>query len=135
MNTVLIFSHPDIGASLRTAALMTLKILPCEVITINCPQDVEPEHIVINALKTLENIKSDIGLVIFSDIFGATPHNIASLVAKRTLHKTLVISGINLPMLIRTLNYITLPLQAVCEKAIEGGLAGICEKNGNTYDS
>ncbi len=135
MNTILIFSHPGIGASLRKAALATLKTLPCKVITISCSQDVDPEQMVAKALKTLKNIKLEEGLIIFSDIFGATPHNIANLVAKRTAHQTLLISGINLPMLIRTLNYITLPLAAVCEKAIEGGLHGICENSGNSYDT
>ncbi|MEW8491088.1 MAG: hypothetical protein AB2657_15405 [Candidatus Thiodiazotropha endolucinida] len=40
-----------------------------------------------------------------------------------------MISGINLPMLIRTLNYQTMDLDGLTEKAVSGGKEGIicCE--------
>lgn len=125
MNTVLIFSHPGIGSALRTAAQSALTVLPCEVITIDCPQDAEPQARVADALSRIKAI--DENIIIFTDIFGATPHNIATLFAEQSHRRTLIISGVNLPMLMRTLNYITLPLETLCEKAIEGGLTGICD--------
>lgn len=127
MNTIMIVTHPGIGDALREAALATLKKLPCDVITINCPQDADTQKIAEKALTSLQSNSEDEGLIIFSDVFGATPHNTAKTIADNVKQKTHLISGINLPMLMRTLNYIDLSLDEVCEKAIKGGAKGICD--------
>ncbi len=127
MNTVIMITHPGIGDALRAAALATLKSLPCDVIAINCPQDADTQKITDKVLAMIESRSNDEGLIIFSDVFGATPHNTAQTVANNVKQKTHLISGINLPMLMRTLNYIDLSLDEVCEKAIKGGAKGICD--------
>jgi mannose PTS system EIIA component len=63
------------------------------------------------------------GVLIFSDIFGATPCNLAC--------KLLVpghiegIAGVNLPMLIRALTYRTRNLETMMKKAVSGGCDGV----------
>jgi PTS system ascorbate-specific IIA component len=63
------------------------------------------------------------GVLVLSDIYGATPCNIAS----RLLQAGRVegVAGVNLPMLVRALAYRNLPLDKLVEKVIEGGVAGI----------
>lgn len=68
-------------------------------------------------------------VLILTDLFGATPHNIASkLVVKNKIE---VISGLNLPMLIRAISYRNTGLFLCAKKALEGGLSGIIHINDN----
>lgn len=63
------------------------------------------------------------GVLVLSDIFGATPCNIASKLMEPGLVE--VLSGVNLPMLVRALAYRNEPLATVLEKASMGATAGI----------
>ena len=67
------------------------------------------------------------GVLVLTDIYGATPCNIAM----RLLEKGRVegLSGVNLPMLIRALTYRNEPLAAAVEKALSGGVEGVVHMN------
>ena len=125
MNTVLLVTHEGIGSTLQIAATNTLKTLPCEIISIDCPQDADLDALLESALGALQGAGKDV--LIFSDLYGASPHNLAQQIKTALGEKAHLISGLNLPMLLRTLNYIDLPLADLCKKAIEGGVKGICE--------
>lgn len=58
-----------------------------------------------------------------TDLFGATPCNISQNLTHENELK--IVSGLNLPMLLRTLNYAHLPLSELTQKAISGGIEGI----------
>src|SRR5487761_2148865 len=63
------------------------------------------------------------GVLVFSDILGATPSNIATrLLAPGRVEG---ISGVNLPMLIRALTYREEALATVAQKAMSGGVTGV----------
>ncbi|MFT4606538.1 MAG: PTS system mannose-specific IIA component [Urechidicola sp.] len=63
------------------------------------------------------------GILILTDICGATPYNLAKYFA---IDKNInVVSGINLPMLLRVLNYPDQSLQALSLTAIEGARKGV----------
>jgi PTS system ascorbate-specific IIA component len=62
------------------------------------------------------------GLIIFTDICGATPDNIAKRLSSDT---RIVISGLSLPMLFRVCNNPTLSLEVLSQKAVSGGHDGI----------
>jgi PTS system ascorbate-specific IIA component len=63
------------------------------------------------------------GVLILSDICGATPCNIASRLINPS-HAELL-SGVSLPMLVRALTYRDEPLASVIEKAMTGGVNGV----------
>ncbi len=65
----------------------------------------------------------DQGILILTDLFGATPANLAAYFAAG--HKIKVVSGLNLPMLIRVLNYNEQGLDRLAAIAIEGARTGI----------
>jgi PTS system ascorbate-specific IIA component len=67
------------------------------------------------------------GVLVLTDIFGSTPSNIAASLAEDG--RIAVVAGLNLPMLVRVLNYPEDPLEGLTEKAIVGGNRGIlaCE--------
>jgi PTS system ascorbate-specific IIA component len=61
--------------------------------------------------------------LILADVFGATHTNLACRLLIRG-HIELI-GGVNLPMLLRTLNYRELPMDEIMDKALAGGCGGI----------
>ena len=68
-------------------------------------------------------MQSGDGVLVLSDLFGSTPGNVAMRVAESIGGR--LVSGVNLPMLLRVFNYSTLPLEQLKDKAVEGGRAGV----------
>jgi PTS system ascorbate-specific IIA component len=64
-------------------------------------------------------------LLIFTDVFGATPCNIAQRLADGVRVK--VVTGVNVPMLWRTLCYVDESLDAVVARAISGATQGVMQ--------
>ncbi|TPW17146.1 MAG: PTS system ascorbate-specific IIA component [Halothiobacillaceae bacterium] len=58
-----------------------------------------------------------------TDIYGSTPSNIASALLTDTHMRA--VAGLNLPMLIKVFNYPRLGIEALAQKAAEGGRDGI----------
>ena len=88
------------------------------------PHD-DPEQIVPQAIKLSRTLDQGSGVLVFSDIFGATPCNIAARLL--TPGKVEGVTGVNLPMLIRALTYRTEPLRIVVDKALSGGAEGVMQ--------
>jgi PTS system ascorbate-specific IIA component len=70
----------------------------------------------------LTQLEQGAGVLVLSDLIGATPCNLAS---STTHHNTIVVTGLNLPMLIRVYNYRERPLQELARIAQEGAQNGI----------
>lgn len=72
------------------------------------------------ARELLNELDQGDGVLILTDLYGATPSNIAcSLMGEE--HPLILISGLSLAMLIRVMNYAEDGLQALAEKALNGG--------------
>lgn len=63
--------------------------------------------------------------LIFVDVFGATPSNVAQRLADG-LH-TKVLTGVNVPMLWRVLNYSREPLDTLVSRALAGATQGVMQ--------
>jgi PTS system mannose-specific IIA component len=63
------------------------------------------------------------GVLILTDMFGSTPSNIAHRLAQRG--KVMVVTGLNLPMMIKVMNYPTHNLEQLVELAVKGGKTGV----------
>ena len=124
---VLIVTHGEIGTSLLNSAAQILGGAPAQVATLSVWRHDDPDDLVLRARELLERIDGGDGVLVLTDIYGATPGNIAM----RLLEKGRVegISGVNLPMLIRALTYRNEPLAAVVEKARSGGVEGVVHMN------
>ena len=78
----------------------------------------------INAIeKKLASLSTDEGIIFITDIYGSTPSNIAQQLADK--YHTHLISGVNLPMVIRLLNYRNEQSKALLQKALDGAHFGI----------
>jgi PTS system ascorbate-specific IIA component len=71
----------------------------------------------------VEQLDQGDGVLVLTDIYGSTPSNIASHLSSRP--GVQVVAGLNLPMLLRVLNYARLDLATLAEKAVSGGREGV----------
>jgi len=85
----------------------------------------DPQQILAQALELVAELDEGEGVLVMSDVFGATPSNIACklLVPGRVEG----VSGVSLPMLVRALTYRNEPLRVVVGKAISGGVEGVLQ--------
>ncbi len=121
---LLLVTHESIGESLLAVARTTLgDDLPLPVKTIAVATDADPMSISARLQAELDYIADDKDVLILTDIFGATPCNISQTLTHENAIQ--IVSGLNLPMLLRVLNYPNLPLNEIVEKAISGGKDGI----------
>ncbi len=131
---LLLVSHNQIGAELINTArqMLSCSPLPTKVISIRTSD--HPEAITLKLNQELIGLDQGNGILILTDMFGSTPSNIACSVSDRDDIR--VISGLNLPMLIRVLNYPNLDLDALEIKALSGGQEGVarCHKSGVCND-
>ena len=125
---ILLITHGDIGRELLRTAKSIIKQFPIPIDALRVEYTFETQSAQKNAMQKIEALDSGDGVLILTDLFGATPHNIAGNI---TDHAISVVSGLNLPMLLKSLNYASLPLAELAEKASEGGHVGItCKKEG-----
>jgi len=127
---ILIVSHGAFGESLIHCASHVLGKRPLYVRQLGVTVHDDPDEILPVAEDLIRFLDQGKGVLVFTDIFGATPANIANrlLVAG----KVEGIAGVNLPMLIRALTYREEKLEAVVEKALSGGTQGVIHMTTDT---
>ena len=121
---VLLVTHPGIGSSLLHIATRIIGSSTLPVKCLEVPPGSPLEPVRERARSMLKVLNRGTGVLVLTDIFGATPHNIARQVACGG-NETTVLSGLNLPMLVRIFNYPDDDLDTLASKAAEGGTRGI----------
>lgn len=120
---LLIITHNNIGADLVDTATAMLGVCPLATEILPVSQKCDPELLLARARQLVDSLDQGNGVLVLTDIYGSTPSNIAHSLINGERIK--VIAGINLPMLIRVLNYPRLSLTELVEKALSGGKDGI----------
>ena len=128
MNTaaLLLITHEHIASGLLSIAQDILNHPITNTASIEVPMNSAIDEIHNAAAEKISQLDTDTGLLILTDLVGSTPFNIASQL-KASQKNALLVSGLNLPMLLKLSNYRTLPLNKLAEKAIIGGQSGIDE--------
>ena len=127
---ILIITHGEIGEELITTARSTFGgKLPLNCRALSVSPDCDPDSQHKKAQTLLAAVDDGSGVLILTDMFGSTPSNIANSFEGQDNIE--IITGVNLPMFIRILNYCDLNLADMTEKALSGGHDGIilCEHN------
>ena len=119
---LLVITHNNVGGALFDAAISVLGgcPLPYEVLPIS--QNCDPEERYQKALAHIEKLNQADGVLVITDMYGSTPSNIATKLAQDNVT---IITGINLPMLVRVMNYPTLSLEKLANKAVSAGQTGV----------
>ena len=120
---ILIVSHGAFGESLIHSASHVLGKRPLFLRQLGVTVHDEPDAILPVAEDLIRFLDQGRCVLILTDIFGATPSNIAARLLRPGRVEGL--SGVNLPMLIRALTYREEPLEAVLEKALTGATDGV----------
>lgn len=120
---ILLLSHERLGQAMLDISVKTLSVCPLATAVMGVALDDDPDRLVLDAEKKLAELDSGDGVLVLTDLCGATPANIACRLAH--LENVMVVAGLNLPMLMRVLNYPDLQLTEMAERAVEGGRQGI----------
>lgn len=127
---LLLVMHGKLGRCLLDTLIDTMGELPMPADVLEVRRVQAHEVLVLQGRRMVDNLNQGQGVLLLTDAYGSTPSNIANKLAAITQH-TQVISGCNLPMLMRLYNYAQQPLDKLAQLAIEGGQRGItlCPKN------
>ena len=124
---ILIISHGALGEALIHAASHVLGKRPPRVRQVGVTVHDDPEATVPLARDLVRQLDDGDGVLVLTDIYGASPGNIAMKLLEHG--RVEGVSGVSLPMLVRALTYREQPLAAVVEKALSGGHEGVVHMN------
>ena len=124
---ILLVTHGEIGTALVTSAAQILGATPKQVATLSVWRHDDPDDLVLRARELLETIDAGDGVLVLTDIFGATPGNVVS----RLLQDGHVegVSGLSLPMLLRVVTGRNGSLSGAVQRAMTGGAEGVVHMN------
>ncbi|WP_078117914.1 PTS sugar transporter subunit IIA [Thiosocius teredinicola] len=121
---VMLITHPGVGTAILHIATRIIGRTTVPIKCLEVPPDAALEPMCERAKAMLKVLNHGSGVLVLTDIYGATPHNIAQRIACDQSDAA-VLSGLNLPMLVRVFNYPMDNLDTLTSKAAEGGTRGI----------
>lgn len=120
---ILIIAHGGLGESLMHCVNHVVGKTPPQFMYLAVGKDDDPSDMLPQAQQIVKELDTGEGVLILSDIYGATPCNLTTkLLSPNRIEG---VAGVNLPMLVRVLNYRDKPIKTCIEKAISGGRDGV----------
>jgi len=116
-------THNRIGEEIFDAACQILGPPSLAVRHFRFESDDIPEPLEADILEAVNEVDTGSGVLVLSDLFGATPCNIARRLTRA--HNVHVLSGLNLPMMLRVLQYSALDLETLAARAEDAGRIGV----------
>ena len=129
MISILLITHGELGKSLIECATHVLGNKPLFLESLSIENDCTHESMFRQISERINLLDQGDGVLILTDIFGATPCNIITKIIKPG--KVSAIAGVNLSMLIRTISYRNESFDSLISKAIQGAQDGIIHIQGN----
>ena len=123
MAGILIIAHAPLATALRECIAHIYGGCPARIGALDVLPDSDPAEVVAKANSEIERLREENGALVLTDMFGATPSNIAARLA--TVPEVRVLAGVNLPMLVRAVCYRATPLDTLVEKALAGASKGV----------
>lgn len=127
---VLIIAHGNLGDSLIHCASHVMGKRPLQLEYLGVNNEDDPLLLLPKAQKLVAQLNQGDGVLVMSDMYGATPANLAAKLLKP--NEVVGVAGINLPMLVRVLTYRNGNLCLLVEKAISGGREGVVQYDQNS---
>jgi PTS system ascorbate-specific IIA component len=121
--SVLLITHENIGEVILQTTRRVLGVCPLQTKCLSVPFDSDPDEMQREATHIIKSLDCGDGVLILTDMFGSTPSNIAHKLSQPD--EVLVVTGLNLPMMIRVMNYPNLKLYEMVEVAVTGGKDGV----------
>ena len=124
---LLLISHEGIASSLLDTASSIVNDKPVNMAYVEIPMDAPVDVMRQNIQGKLDQFDQNKEVLFLTDIYGGTPSNLASCFISNK--NTRLISGLNLAMIIKAINYRNLPITELVEKIIQGGRQSINQHN------
>jgi mannose PTS system EIIA component len=124
VNHIFIIAHAPLASALRACVLHVFPDADEAVTALDVQPNMPPEESVAQARILLSQRREKTALVL-TDIFGATPANVARELIDGVSARLL--TGVNLPMLIRAVTYRHETLDALSQRALAGGSQGVMQ--------
>jgi PTS system ascorbate-specific IIA component len=116
---ILLITHPGIGSAILDVAGQLLRPLPLKAEAFEVPVGASPDALLPQASAALRRVDDGEGVLVLTDLYGATPSNLAAQLARLGTPVRRVAS-LSLPMLLRVMNYPEQGLDALPATAAAG---------------
>lgn len=123
MNHILIIAHAPLASALRACALHVFPDCGDAVSALDVSPNMPPAESVAQARVMMQQRNMD--TLLLTDVFGATPSNIAKQLTNGSTSRLL--TGVNLPMLLRAVTYRHESLDVLVQRALAGGAQGVMQ--------
>jgi PTS system ascorbate-specific IIA component len=126
---ILLLTHERIGSAILAVATKLLRQLPLKTEAFELAFDADPGTELPRASAALRRVDGGDGVLVLTDLYGASPSNLAAKIARLGTPVRRV-SGLSLPMLLRVMNYAELPLDELPAIAAAGARNGVIHEDG-----
>ena len=116
---ILLITHPGIGSAILDVAGQLLRPLPLKAEAFEVPVGASPDALLPQASAALRRVDDGDGVLVLTDLYGATPSNLAAQLARLGTPVRRV-AALSLPMLLRVMNYPEQGLDALPATAAAG---------------
>jgi PTS system ascorbate-specific IIA component len=115
---ILVVSHEPLGTALIHCTRHIFGRMPPQLAALDVIPDEDPDLALHAARELLKRINDGTGVIVLTDLFGATPARIAARLGEP--QRIEVIAGVNLPLLVKALTHRRGPLDEVTARLLEG---------------
>jgi mannose PTS system EIIA component len=127
---IVIVAHTPVASAMLSFAEHTFGALPERIKAVDIPPYEDTKASFDRVVKAAYGVNTGKGVLILTDVMGATPANVATkLEALGPLSgldsPVIVLTGLNLPMLMRCISHRDESLEELSSKALQGGQNGI----------
>ena len=126
---ILLITHGTFGESLVQNVCHVLNKRPPQLAQLGVAAQDDPLDLLPLARRLVAEVDSGAGVLILTDILGASPANLATKLLEEGRIEG--VAGVNLPMLLRVITYRTHDMPTLLQKAVSGGHDGVVNMLGN----
>ena len=118
----MLITHGTLGESLLQSARHILNTSPPLLKQLEVTAGEDPTAVLTSARNMLAEVDDGEGVLVMTDIYGSTAANIADKLLESG--RVEGVAGVNLPMLLRALNYREAGMETMIAKALSGARIG-----------
>ncbi|MEW6512374.1 MAG: PTS fructose transporter subunit IIA [Pseudomonadota bacterium] len=120
---ILLITHDTLGEALLQCACHVLNKRPEQLLQLGVAAGDDPNDLLPLAKQMLKLVDTGEGVLLLTDIYGASPANLAGKLLQPG--KVEGLAGINLPMLLRAISYRDKGMETLLARATGGGRDGV----------